>query len=184
MRLAVGLLAVAISPAALSAGATPYDACFNRAGQHYRVSPLLLKSIARVESSMNPRALNQNTNKSRDIGLMQINSSWFSKLRKHGISEESLWEPCVNITVGAWILADAISRHGLSWKAIGVYHSPTPARQAWYAGKVASRLRRELEAQGVRLPATAPASAKAAPVRARIVAWEGAPHPTQEPSDG
>ncbi|HHP0472924.1 TPA: lytic transglycosylase domain-containing protein, partial [Vibrio harveyi] len=59
--------------------------CFDEAGQYYNVSADLLRAIAQVESSLDPTAYNENKNAagkitSRDFGLMQINSSWFSKL--------------------------------------------------------------------------------------------------------
>ena len=41
-----------------------------------------------------------------------------------------------NVTLGVYILALEIRRHGYNWKAVGAYHSPTPARQMAYARKV------------------------------------------------
>jgi len=126
-----------------SAGAAPWNACFDAAARHYRLHPALLRAIARQESGMNPRAIGKNTNGTLDLGLMQINTSWLPKLSRAGISREQLMDPCTNIIVGAWVLHDAVSRHGLSWKAVGVYHSPTPWRQRAYALKVAKHLLRE-----------------------------------------
>ena len=53
----------------------------------YRVNGALLHAIARTESGLNPHAIGRNPNGSRDIGLMQINSAWFSTLATYGISE-------------------------------------------------------------------------------------------------
>lgn len=66
----------------------------------------MFPAIAQVESSFNPKAVNENKNRagqviSRDYGLMQINSSWFSKLAEHGINEVSVYEPCLNVSLGA-----------------------------------------------------------------------------------
>jgi soluble lytic murein transglycosylase-like protein len=127
-------------------GPTPYDACFNEVGAHYSINPLLLKAIARQESSMNPRALGQNTNGTVDIGLMQINSAHLPRLERAGITREHLNDPCINILVGGWVLADAVRRFGMSWKAVGVYHSPTEWRQRDYAARIQRHLRREIEA--------------------------------------
>lgn len=99
--------------------------CFSEAGDRYGVDPLLLISIAQVESSMNPKAINKNKNKSIDVGLMQINSIWFSILGKSwGITKDSLIEdPCQNVYVGAYILALNIKKNGVNWKSIGAYNA-------------------------------------------------------------
>lgn len=71
---------------AYSATTTQFDACFAQAGQRYLIDPLLLKSIATVESSLIPDRINHNKEKgkilSTDYGLMQINSSHIPNLKK------------------------------------------------------------------------------------------------------
>ena len=69
--------------------------CFENAGNTYGINPTLLESIARVESNMNPKAINKNTNGTSDIGLMQINSAW---LRSMSVNANDL-------------LNDAMSQH-------------------------------------------------------------------------
>ncbi|HOE19210.1 MAG TPA: lytic transglycosylase domain-containing protein [Syntrophales bacterium] len=114
--------------------------CFEEAGEAYGISPLLLWSIASVESSFNPAAINHNSNGSYDYGVMQINSNWFRVLGKE--QWDRLADPCFNVHVGAWVLAQCIQRHGYTWKAVGCYNSSKPERRRAYAEKVLSHLKR------------------------------------------
>jgi hypothetical protein len=129
-----------------------WEQCFVAAGARYEISPLLLRAIARQESGLTPHAIGKNTNGTRDIGVMQINSWWLTHLEPIGIDEKALMNPCLNIHVGAWILAQEIARYGLTWTAIGAYHSPTDWRRMDYAAKVHRHLVRELRALGVAVP--------------------------------
>lgn len=108
--------------------------CFEEAGAIYRVAPQLLWTIAKVESSFNPSAVNRNENGSYDVGLVQINSAWAK------ILEEELWvslgNPCQNVKVGAWILTQCMQRYGYTWEAVGCYNATSPDKRAKYAWKV------------------------------------------------
>ena len=111
--------------------------CFEDAGRYYGVSPHLLWAIAKVESNFNPRAINRNKNGTYDIGLMQINSSWFAYLKKHGIDPSLLWEPCYNVYVGAMVLRHCIDTYGYSWRAVDCYNKGKKAKEnSMYVWKV------------------------------------------------
>lgn len=129
--------AALLSATALSGQA---NACWEEAAARYGVNAHVLYAIAKTESSLNPRAINRNKNGSYDIGLMQINSIWFPTLRKYGVEEQHLLQPCVSIHVGAWILAQNMQRLGNSWDAIGAYNSSKPEIRQRYAMKVYKNL--------------------------------------------
>lgn len=111
-------------------------ACWDAAAVRYQVDSRLLHAIARTESALDPHALHHNSNGSRDIGLMQINSSWLPRLANLGITERELFDPCTNIHVGAWILAQNFERLGPGWNAVGAYNARTPALRRAYAWKI------------------------------------------------
>lgn len=126
--------------------ASELDKCLLDAGQRYGIAPELLLAIAAQESGLDPRAEGANRDGTRDVGFMQINTSWLEKLAEYGIREEHLWEPCLNINVGAWILAGNIARYGYNWDAVGAYNAGTgnteevARRREAYAQKIADRL--------------------------------------------
>jgi len=114
-----------------------YDTCIQTAAFRYKLNPNLIRAIIQVESGGNPHAVNVNDNGTRDLGLMQINSSWLPTLAQFGISEEHLrTNSCVNIMVGSWILAQNIREHGYTWKAIGRYNAVSESKMLAYAHKV------------------------------------------------
>jgi soluble lytic murein transglycosylase-like protein len=115
----------------------PFDSCFSSAAKRFDVNKVLLAAIAKTESSFNPQAIGkQNDNGSFDIGLMQINSSWFPKLKSMGIERSDLLDSCTSIYVGAWILSHNIKSHGNTWRAVGAYNARTPVKQVVYVKKV------------------------------------------------
>jgi soluble lytic murein transglycosylase-like protein len=121
--------------------------CFDDAGRKYAIDPTLLRAIADAESGGNPRAIHRNRDGTLDMGIMQINSSQFPSLRKRGITPEMLLtQPCLNVDVGASILAGMVRQHGFTWRAVGSYaagNRPGLDRaRIDYAQKVAAALAR------------------------------------------
>jgi soluble lytic murein transglycosylase-like protein len=115
--------------------------CFEQAGARYGVAPSLLEAISKVESDRNPLARNLNRDGSEDLGHMQINSRWLGILFTYGIDRQKLLDPCLNTHIGAWILAQNISRLGYGWEAVGAYNARSPHKRIAYAHRVAARLK-------------------------------------------
>jgi len=97
-----GLAALAV----LATAPTWARACWEEAGQRYGISADLLYAVARVESNLNPQAVNRShlqRTGSYDIGLMQINSGHLRTLSRHGIKEASLIPaPTSGSAPGCW----------------------------------------------------------------------------------
>lgn len=98
------------------------------AGPESNIPPKVLYSIGAIESGQkhgfNAYAFNgSNRNKTADMGLMQINSSWIPTLKKHGLyNPKDIYIPQYNVRVGAWILRQCINQFGQSWKSIDCYN--------------------------------------------------------------
>ncbi|WP_232072367.1 transglycosylase SLT domain-containing protein [Paraburkholderia pallida] len=116
--------------------ATARADCIDDAASFQHVNVSLMRAIAQVESGTQTHAINTNSDGTVDIGLMQINSSWLPRLAREGISEQSLFDPCTNAYVGAWILAENIRQYGPTWSAIGAYNASSPDKRLAYARKV------------------------------------------------
>lgn len=126
---------------AIPAAARPLARCWRNAGKRYGIDPLLLVAIGTVETQLRSNTIHINSDGSRDLGLMQINSVHLPRLEQHGVTAAMLLEnPCVSIMTGAEILAQNVKRHGYNWDAVGAYNAGSRAdRHALrmrYAGKV------------------------------------------------
>lgn len=145
IALAAGL---AWSPARADDLPVAWRTCFTEAGTHYGIAPAVLSAIARTESKLDPSAVHTNPDGSTDVGLMQVNSRWFPVLRRAGIPSIALYQPCMSIWAGAWILARAFARHGYTWESIGAYNAgerigaTSARRRAAYANQVLRNLAR------------------------------------------
>jgi len=114
----VAALVVALLPS--SALAEPHG-CLEHAAAWAGVHPTVLRAMAWVESRGDRTALQWNTNGTYDIGVMQINSTWYHR----GLA--SVWprlgDPCINVAAAAWILTLCTEEYGYSWDAVGCYHA-------------------------------------------------------------
>jgi len=119
--------------------------CIASAARTYDVSEALLYTIGMVESNMNPEALNYNKKSStEDIGLMQINSRWLDSLARRGVEREDLFDPCVSIHVGAWVLRGNMILYGRTWRAVGAYNASSrrPDLREKYVFRIKSAMRK------------------------------------------
>ncbi|AHG19490.2 pilus assembly protein [Chania multitudinisentens RB-25] len=134
--------------------------CFEAAGAKYRIDPLLLKAMAQQESGLEASAINLNRDRksgkvtSTDYGVMQINSRHLPGLKKQGVirdAQELLKKPCLNVQVGAWILARHLKTCDVSWHCLGSYNAGFAEKNAAireaYANQVYARYKKLLRAE-------------------------------------
>lgn len=116
--------------------------CLMMAAQTYNVPPAVMLGIMRVEGGRVGQAVGPNKNGTYDLGPMQINTLWARKLSSHwNVSYETAFrmikdDPCVNVSVAAWILRQRLNESGNLTLAIAHYHSKTPKFGYVYARKV------------------------------------------------
>lgn len=110
-----------------------------------------------------------NTNGSHDLGPLQINSWWVPRIASlvgRPVAHVRGWlrtDACFNAGAARWIFLTALAESRDYWKAIGIYHSPTPWRQRKYAASVASKLKRRFGSQAFGAPPSA-AERRAVPI--------------------
>ena len=115
----------------------PLD-CINQAALHHHVPATMIISVMQVENGRNGDAI-KNKNGSYDLGVMQINTTWLTSLKKYGITHAALQhDVCLNVDVGTWILAHSIAKSD-GWQGIGNYHSATPKFNRIYSKKVKAK---------------------------------------------
>lgn len=114
--------------------------CFKEAGERYNIDAHILRAIAKQESNFQASSIHQNS-QTTDLGLMQINSVWLKKLSRFGITRQVLLEkPCVNVMVGAWILATNFKTHGRNWNSIGAYNAGFSKKITLNVSSISKRL--------------------------------------------
>ena len=131
------------------------DELIDKTEQDYAIPSGLLKSIAKVESSNKPYALNiagrpiivnskeeaasivrfyQNAGITNiDLGIAQINLRWHGK---HFSSIFEMLEPKSNLEYAAKLLNELYLKHGSWCKAVRHYHSANPDYHRKYSRKV------------------------------------------------
>jgi soluble lytic murein transglycosylase-like protein len=97
-----------------------YNSCFNYASFKYNLPPKLIKAVAKVESNINPSAIDYDSNGSYDYGVMQINTIWYPLIK---FEWNNLADPCDNIIFGSWIIKKCAIRYNYNFnRTVTCYH--------------------------------------------------------------
>lgn len=120
----------------------PFVACMALSAALNNLPPKILPAIHTVEGGR-VGSVSRNRNGTEDLGVMQINTIWVPRLaRATGLRDEEvrarlIGNPCFNIVVAGAILRIYLTEaKGDFWRAVGNYHSHTPARNLAYQAKV------------------------------------------------
>lgn len=120
---------------------------------YYHLPPRVLPAIHAVEGGR-VGLVSGNADGSADLGIMQINTRWIAPLARHTRQSESLVrqrlinEPCYNIAAAGAIMRIYLNEEGGNLlRAVGDYHSHTPARNQAYQVKVLEAAQRLFQRQ-------------------------------------
>ena len=165
----VAALALCLAPAAARAADAPTPAevrmreCLTAAAAAHRLPPAMLVILLKVEGGTLGRT-SPNTNDTSDIGPMQVNTIWVSKMAARWRTTPAAAcaalrdNLCANLEAGAWILRQALDEaRGDFWTGVGFYHSHNPTYKERYLRKVLDASRR-LQAQAQKAASTRLAS--------------------------
>jgi len=120
--------------------------CVAKAADVFHVEKSALYLILDVEGGTLGQTSAPNKDGSVDIGPMQVNEWWVSKLEARGISRDELTNNlCINIMAGAWIYAQERRNSKTVAEAIARYHSPAPLHQRVYLGLIEQAIDRRLQ---------------------------------------
>lgn len=125
----------------------PYLACMALVATWNRLPPRVLPSIQVVEGGR-IGLVHPNGDGSQDLGVMQINTRWVAPLARYTgqpeavIRDRLLGDACFNIAAAGAIMAAYFNEeHGDLMRAVGDYHSHTPALNAGYQQAVMAAAR-------------------------------------------
>jgi soluble lytic murein transglycosylase-like protein len=151
--LTLGLLLAGTASAANAVTADELS-CIGASARYNGLPPALLLAVRQQEGGRTG-FWRRNADGSFDYGVMQINSRWLPVLQPLGYTASALtYDACASIAAGAWMLAQALAAArswnqanpdpDAYWRAVGDYHSRTPALNRGYAERVWARYRRNV----------------------------------------
>lgn len=110
--------------------------CIAQTAKRFALPETLIWAVLAVEGGREGK-YSVNKNGSIDLGPMQINSLWLEHFSEYVSPTEVLYNGCVNVQIGAWILRSYINlADGDLWKGVGNYHSKTPLLHQRYQHKI------------------------------------------------
>jgi hypothetical protein len=122
--------------------AVPFIACMVATAAFYHLPPRVLPSIQAVEGGR-VGVVSHNTDGSDDFGVMQVNTLWIRPIARaiawsqDEVRARLIGDACFNIAAaGAIMRTYLIEEHGDLMRAVGDYHSHTPARNHAYQALV------------------------------------------------
>jgi hypothetical protein len=131
--------------------AIPYLACMVLVAAYNRLPPRVLPAIHAVEGGR-VGMTRPNSDGSEDLGVMQVNSRWIAPIaRAIGTPEPAVRsrlidDACYNIAAAGVILATYLAEeNGDLMRAVGDYHSHTPALNQGYQEQVVAAARAMFE---------------------------------------
>jgi hypothetical protein len=140
------------------------EGCLKATAEVHHVPAGVLVLLISVEAGR-LGSVSQNANGTVDIGPMQVNDTWLSKIAAHwGASPEEAYRAlrdnlCANVEGGAWILRQALDEAGGDlWEGVALYHSHDPLHKREYMRLLyeqAMRLKREAVREATRDVASA-----------------------------
>ena len=152
-RRLAAVLALLLGMAAQASEGVAQTDCVQLAAERYGVPVALIRAILKVEGGKVGQAV-RNTNGTKDLGPMQINTIWLPRLAEYGITREQLQhDRCINILAGTWILSRQLQAADKMqgpvqrrlWWGIGAYHSRTPEHNVKYVLRVWQAMRQSPE---------------------------------------
>lgn len=118
--------------------------CVAYAAERTDIHPLVIEAVIEVEGGQ-IGTISENGNGTHDLGIMQLNTINLPLIQRHFPRvgwRELVFNPCVNIAVGAWFLKRKITEAGSLWTGVGNYHSATPHVHQRYLERITRSYKR------------------------------------------
>jgi hypothetical protein len=132
----------------------PFLACMALVASVYHLPPRVLPAIQAVEGGA-VGLVSHNPDGSDDLGVMQVNTLWLAPLARVSrlpvaeVERRLVAEPCFNIAAAGLVMRLYLNETGGDlMRAVGDYHSHTPALNRDYQARVLAAARRLFERAG------------------------------------
>lgn len=123
--------------------------CVTSSARDYRLNPMILLAVLKVESNGRTGIVSPNKNGTHDLGPAQFNTNtWAKRFEvKYNIPREALInDMCQAIRAMAFAVRTEIdSAGGDFWRGVGNYHSRTPVFHQRYLGLIEAAHRKMLK---------------------------------------